>query len=76
MNSDDIEPWQAERIRNALRLKVRYLHRLKSRMEKVGFLPSDRLYQLVREAYESLHALHIEMHYLSCEKRVRRPSKK
>jgi hypothetical protein len=35
-------------------------------MNKVGFRPSDPLLKRVCQAYDSLHALFIDLHYLSC----------
>ena len=43
-----------------------YKVRLRRRMEKVGFLPGDPLYRLMREAEDKLHALSVELHYRSC----------
>ena len=47
-----------------------YLVRLRQRMEKVGFLPGDPLYRLVREAEDKVHHLSVELHYRSCGGRV------
>ena len=50
--------------------------RLRTRMEKVGSTPNDRLFVLVCDAYDALHALSVELHYLSCESGVGRPTRK
>jgi hypothetical protein len=42
-------------------------------MEKRGFLPSDRLFQLVQQAEKDLQALFMELHYLSCSSGVGKP---
>jgi hypothetical protein len=42
-----------------------YLVRLRQRMDKVGLLPGDPLYVLVREAENKLHHLSVELHYRS-----------
>ena len=77
MESRDVERWQAAQIRESLQPSLRYLGRLQKRMEEVGFLPSDRLLTLVREAYNSMHHLSVELHYLSCKGGVgREPRKK
>jgi hypothetical protein len=52
---------------------MNYLVRLKTRMEEVGFPPADPLYKLVAGAYDAMHRLSVETHYLSC-KGVGRPS--
>jgi hypothetical protein len=66
MNSKDLQPWQAEVFGQALFRHVNYLYRLKSRMEKVGFLPGDPLFREVCEAYDAVHKLSVTLHYLSC----------
>jgi hypothetical protein len=47
-----------------------YLVRLRQRIDKVGFLPGDPLYVLVRDAENKLHHLSVELHYRSCESGV------
>ena len=75
MQQDDVERWQAEKLHVALTPSLRYLGRLRARMETVGFLPNDKLYQLVTRAYDDLHHLCVELHYMSCSGGVgkRRP---
>ena len=51
-----------------------FLHRLGERMDKRQFPPNDKLVLLTRRAYEALHALCVELHYLSCGSGVGRPS--
>jgi hypothetical protein len=53
---------------------VGYLYRLLRRMEKVGFKRSDRLFDLAIQAYDAVHALSVETHYLSCKGGVGRPA--
>ena len=43
---------------------MNYLHRLRRRMDNTGFVPNDRLYRRVDEAYDKMYALMIELHYL------------
>ena len=64
---------QATDINKALFPKLNYIFRLRARMQKVGFPPDDPLFDLVCKAYDALHRLHIETHYLSCNG-VGRPS--
>jgi hypothetical protein len=66
MGGGTIERWQAAQLFKTLQPMVGYLSRLRTRMDKVGFVPSDPLYQRVRSAYESLQALFMQLHYLSC----------
>jgi hypothetical protein len=51
-----------------------YLFRLREPMVKRGFPPADPLLMLVEKAYDSMHRLFVELHYLSCDG-VGRPSK-
>jgi hypothetical protein len=67
MDSDDLTPSQAERVREALIPLVRYLYRLKRRMEDREFSGGDALYLLTEAAYgaagdlvEKLHAMTVE----------------
>jgi hypothetical protein len=66
MERDDIKRWQAKKIESSLYPSLNYLRRLRQRMEKRGFLPSDPYYQLVSRAYDVVHALWVQTHYLSC----------
>ncbi len=45
---------------------VNYLLRLRDRMAKV-VAPNDPLLAMVREAYDAMHRLYVEMHYRLCE---------
>jgi hypothetical protein len=75
MDSEYLQPWQARRVHRALQPHLKYLYRLRARMEKVGFPPSDPLFQTVNRAYDSAHALYIQLHYLSCKSGTGKPSK-
>ena len=59
------------RLKAKLRPMLAYLGRLQKRMHKRHFPPDDKLQQLVRDTY-SMHALNVEVHYLSCESGVGR----
>lgn len=50
-----------------------YLHRLRERMTENGFLPDDKLFRLVDDAYCRIHYLNSELHYLSWNRGVGRP---
>jgi hypothetical protein len=66
MDSAPIVRWQAAKLREAVRPTVGYLYRLRERMTRVGFLPSDPLFKRVDRAYDAMHALFVELHYLAC----------
>ena len=57
---------QAAAVAKSVGPMLGYLDRLRQRMEKVGFLPGDPLYVLVREAEDKIHHLSVELHYRSC----------
>jgi hypothetical protein len=42
-----------------------YLYRLRTRIDKVGIIPDDELRRLVENAYDSMHALNVAVHYAS-----------
>lgn len=67
MDSQHVQRWQAEQLLESLRPALQYLHRLKGRMEKVGFVPGDPLYDRVVKAHQEMQALFTEVHYLTCE---------
>jgi hypothetical protein len=57
---------QAAAVGESIGPMLGYLVRLRQRMDKVGFLPGDPLYVLVRDAEDKLHRLSVELHYRSC----------
>jgi hypothetical protein len=75
MNCDDLTHEQAGKLREVIGPHMEYLFRLRERMTKMGFLTDDKLYQLVDKAYGAMHSLFIELHYMSCQSGVCRPSK-
>jgi hypothetical protein len=66
MDSEDLSTAQVQAIRKSLFRLANYLYRLKSRMEKVGFLPSDPLFVKVKGAYDAVFDLSIDLHYRGC----------
>jgi hypothetical protein len=73
MDRDSVTKDQAKALNTAIQPKLAYLFRLRERMTKAGFPPNDKLYRLVENAYDAMHRLFIELHYLSCDG-VGRPS--
>jgi hypothetical protein len=67
MDSRTLGPEQTERLRESLRPHLQYLRRLIARMDQVGFVAGDPLYQRVKAAYNAMHDLHVHLHYLGCE---------
>ena len=73
MDRDSLTKEQAKTINAKVQPSLGYLFRLRERMVKKGFPPSDPLLTLVDKAYDSMHRLFVELHYLSCDG-VGRPS--
>jgi hypothetical protein len=66
-------PKQAEAFRERIAPMLGFVHGCRRRLEARGFHPSSKLYQLVNAAYDALHSLHIELHYIACKCGVWRP---
>jgi hypothetical protein len=74
MQCDDLTPAQARALKNKLQPMLGYLNRLKQRMRRRGFPEDDPLLLAVSRAESSIHALHVDVHYLSCGSKVGRSS--
>jgi hypothetical protein len=70
VDSSQLQPWQARKIRKSLEKSLGYLPRLQRRMELTGFPLNDPLYALTVRARHDMQALLMELHYLSCESGV------
>jgi hypothetical protein len=66
MNRNDVTREQAAKISKGLYGPLNYLGRLKDRMVRAGFPPMDPLFCLVVAAFNAVHHLSVEVHYLSC----------
>jgi hypothetical protein len=66
MRSDDLTREQAQALKNKLQPMLRYLGRLKRRMNYKGFPPEDPMLVGVCDAENAIHALTVKLHYLSC----------
>jgi hypothetical protein len=73
MDRDSVTKDQAKIINASVQPSLSYLCRLRERMTKAGFLPGGPLFKLMDRAYDSMHRLFVELHYLSCDG-VGRPS--
>jgi len=58
---------QAAAVFKRLHSTTGYLVRMRERMERIGFLPSDRLLQRVKDAENAMRDLCMALHYASCE---------
>ena len=57
----------AKVVSEAIRKQLGYLSRLRERMRAVGFPDDDRLLKKVDAAYDAMHRLSVELHYMSCD---------
>jgi hypothetical protein len=76
MTEDDLTCSQAAMIGEQVGDCLRYIGKLRERMERTHWEPKDRLYVLVKETYDKLHHLNSRLHYLSMPKGVSRPPRK
>lgn len=58
---------QIEKLKEAIARQLRYLGKLRTRMERLAFPPNDPLYAQVSEAFDKVHRLSVSLHYLSCD---------
>ena len=65
MDYGDLDHDQAKAIAESLAPGLNFLHRLRERMIKVGFTPSDPYFALVSKAYAAMHELNIKTRYLA-----------
>jgi hypothetical protein len=68
-----VEAWQAKKLATIVGPMVRYLYRLKDRMEKTGYGERHPMYLRVVEAYEAVLSLHKEIDLTAVGKGNGRP---
>jgi hypothetical protein len=66
MTADDLTPEQLAWFQAVVGRHLRFYGRLRTRMEKRRFRGDDPLYINVSMAFNAVHALHVELHYLHC----------
>ena len=66
MDSRDLTTAQAEQMRDVIWRHVRYLERLRTRMERRKFPPNDELYVAASKTYDKARELVMRLHYVSC----------
>ena len=64
---------QAAAVRDRLWRTTGYLVRLRERMQQVGFLHTDRLFQFARDAEFAMRDLCMALHYASCDGGIGQP---
>ncbi len=72
MDSRSLTPRQAADLRDRLARDLRYMGRLCSRMQSLGFPPTDPLFAAATRARNSLQELHVVAHYCACTTGVAR----
>jgi hypothetical protein len=75
VESKDLIPQQAQRIRDVVGRHLRYLGRLRERMNVMSFPRADPLFVSVTAAYHAVHELNVRLRYLACESGVGEPAK-
>ena len=58
---------QLAALESAIAPKLGYLFDLRTRMDKVGFIPDDKMRRLVEDAYNAMHSLRMHVHELAIE---------
>jgi hypothetical protein len=76
MDSSHLTPAQAAAIGKIIGQHLRYLGKLRKRMDQVGFPSTDPLYFDVCRAFDMAQALWMNLHYLSCTSGVGRSPRK
>jgi hypothetical protein len=65
MTGDDLTREQIEPIKAVVGRQPRYLMLLTTRMDRVGWSPTDPVYRAAFEAHHAVHALNVQLHYAS-----------
>jgi len=76
MDSSDLTPAQAQAINKIIGQHLRYLGKLRSRMDQVGFPGNDPLYFDVCRAIDMSQALRVRLHYLPRSSGVGMPQRR
>jgi hypothetical protein len=66
MDSNDLTKDQTEQLLARIWPMLRYLKRLRDRMERRSFPKEDKLYRLVARIHDDVHHLSVSLHYLTC----------
>ena len=72
MTSDDLQPEQCQKLGAIVGRQLRFLNRLCARMDRLGFTPSDPLWQAAQQARDAVQGLNVAAHYAGCRHGVGR----
>ena len=70
--SPRLTPKQAAGLRDLVQPMLGFLLRAQAAGPGEGFQQHSKLLRLVDKAYDAMHSLHIELHYISCKRGVGR----
>jgi hypothetical protein len=75
VTSDDLTRELAERLGKIVGRDLRFLGKLLTRLQALGFPPSDPMVLAATRAHSGMHALNVHVHYASCNSGVGRREK-
>jgi hypothetical protein len=65
VRAEDLRKDQVERLKASLGRQLRYLHKLRRRMDKRGWDPACPVYRAAQQAFNAMHTLNVQLHYAS-----------
>jgi hypothetical protein len=72
VKSSDLSAEQIERLKAHVARRLAWLNRLIDRMDRLGWDPTDELYQAALHARSGMHELHVASHYATLPRGVGR----
>lgn len=60
-----LEKWQAEKVKEQLAPILQHLGKLRDRLKAVGYGEDDKIYQAANKAYDAAFGLQVLMHSVS-----------
>jgi hypothetical protein len=72
VNSSKLNDEQLDRLNEIICRYLRFVGAMRQRMERLAFPPDDPLYRATTQGYNGLHAMRVELHYLSTKSGVGR----
>jgi len=67
MTGDDLTPEQLAWFKAIVGRHLRFYGKVRTRMERRRFRGDEPLYLALCRAFDAVHALNVNLHYLSCE---------
>jgi hypothetical protein len=66
VTSKDLTRQQYEILQAAVGRRIRYLGKLRDRINRLGWSPQDELWAATLLAFDRVQELFVKLHYLSC----------